>query len=132
MAIGISLGEALYARIGEAVRLERVDRVFGGWSPQVGECHANAEVIARLDPSWAVVHGWLCVGGAGGAIFNAHSIVADQDGKLFDFTPADPLVRDDERWFIRHPGSDDDFERLVIKRKQAQLIFTGSGAARVP
>lgn len=119
----VSLGEALYARIAEAVRPTPVNRVFDGWYPRVGECHANVEMIACLDPHFSVVRGWLYIGGQGGAVFNAHSVVADKDGALFDFTPADPLVSEDLRLFIRHPGDEDDFQRVVIRGKQAQIIY---------
>jgi hypothetical protein len=106
--LSASLAEALFAKIEEAAHLVPIERIFDGWRPRVGDCHGNAETIARLDPRYTVVRGWLHAGGGyGGAIFNAHSVVTDESGTLLDFTPADSLVTHDRRRFIRHPGSEE-------------------------
>jgi hypothetical protein len=122
-SMSASLAEALFAKVEEAAHLVPVERMFDGWRPRVGDCHGNAETIARLDPHYTVVRGWLHAGGYGGAIFNAHSVVADENGTLLDFTPADSLVTYDRRRFIRHPGSEEEFRRIVIEQKHAQIYY---------
>jgi hypothetical protein len=93
---------------------------------------ANAETIVRLDPRYTVVRGWLHAGGYGGAVFTAHSVVADRDGTLLDFTPADSLVTRNRRRFIRHPGSEEDFRRIVIEQKLRAGVngLLGRGSVR--
>jgi len=49
----------LYARLGEAVVLRRMEVEVGGWQPLANECHANATQVHLRDASYTPVRGWL-------------------------------------------------------------------------
>jgi hypothetical protein len=68
------------------------------------ECHKNAEACTRQHGGFRVVRGWLIEDFVGFTYFNAHSVVRNSDGDLFDPTPMRQHCP-----FLLHEGDDDDF-----------------------
>lgn len=81
----------LFARLGEAVMLQRVEVNLDGWRPKENECHRNASEIHLRNPSYTPVRGWLYFD-FGGLLDRvqilAHSAVRTPDGELCDVTPS--------------------------------------------
>lgn len=87
----------------------------GEWEPTATNCHANINRWVGLAANRKAVRGWLINGTdmAGGYTFAAHSAV-EEDGKLYDITPADSFIdvrpqRELIRRFLRHEGPEEIF-----------------------
>lgn len=103
----------LFARIGDAVMLQRVEVNLDGWTPQLNECHANATEIHSRNGAYVPVRGWLYFD-FGGLLdrvqFLAHSAVLTPDGELCDVTPS---VASQDYPFISAEESEEDYAALV-------------------
>ena len=108
--------DALFACIDEQVfPVVRRVRFDDGTEPQPNECHENAARWVEENPEWRVAPGWLVSGlSAYGCCFDAHSIVADRSGRLFEITlpSATPTA------FVSHRGSKAQFENILSCFKQ--------------
>lgn len=81
----------LFARLGEAVMLQRVEVNLDGWQPRENECHANASEIHLRNSAYVPVRGWLYFD-FGNYLdrvqFLAHSAVRTPEGGFCDVTPS--------------------------------------------
>jgi hypothetical protein len=94
------------------------------WKPVPRFCHANVDTWVWRCPEYQAVRGWVIFDFRNGPPvtrshfqFVSHSVIAAPDGRLLDITPAQisqPYP------FIRHPGTNDDFDRLV---RQPDIMF---------
>ena len=84
------------------------------WQPQVGHCHENVDQWVRVSPGHTAVRGWVTVytDGANKTFLTPHSVVRDEDGRLFDITPLGSESVRSTMLFVPHPGSEDEFFRL--------------------
>ena len=78
-------------------------------------CHENAEAYAARHAGYQLVRGWLIENCVGFTHFNAHSVVRDSLGQLFDPTPMRQSCL-----FIPHEGDEDDFAVQRHNRPQVQ------------
>jgi hypothetical protein len=103
----------LYARLGEAVVLRRMELEVGGWQPLAKGCHTNATQVHLRDASYAPVRGWLYFD-FGGYLdhvqFLAHSVVRAPNGELWDITPVQPAQAYP---FILAVESEEDYAALI-------------------
>ena len=103
----------LYARVGEAAVLRRMEVEVGGWQPLANECHSNATQFHLRDASYTPVRGWLYFD-FGGCLahvqFLAHSVVRAPNGELWDITPAQPAQAYP---FILAMESEEDYAALI-------------------
>lgn len=105
------------------------DAAAEDWKPDLNECHRNADIVAGRSPDgWTAIRGWFVndlslaelIGFRSHIAFIAHSVVADQEGKLFDITPS----RASKQYpFIRHPGTNAEFEDLIDHKNVKQLNY---------
>jgi hypothetical protein len=80
----------LYARVHEGVIVPPAEVSLGDWQPLPNECHQNASTWCANTEGFTVVHGWLYFHFEGllpFVLFNAHSVVRDARGQLWDITP---------------------------------------------
>jgi hypothetical protein len=70
----------------------------------------------NLHPEFQAIKGWLV---SGGYVLDAHSVVCDAAGALWDITFPD--LADQRTLFIRHQGTDDEFTSL--RKDHPQHIF---------
>src|SRR5260221_12129434 len=115
------LAARLYERRGEAGDVKRAECTIGDWKPQPASCHANVDLWLRHNPQHRSVRGWWYCDYAlvGTAEFFAHSVIANENGELFDITPTTPeealaklIGYIPERRFIRHDGTEDSFKAI--------------------
>jgi len=96
------------AELGARLEARRAQGILVPLAPvedaEYNRCHENAEAYARQDVRCQVVRGWLIEDFAGFTYFNAHSVVRDGSGQLFDPTP----IRQ-HCLFVPHEGDEDDF-----------------------
>jgi hypothetical protein len=124
------LAKRLYDHCHTAAFVDCADAaVVGAWEPVVNQCHANATTWASNNDGWVAVRGWLVFDFTNlfpvmprGVRFNAHSVVQDPHGKLWDITPpAGPVSR---RYpFFRHPGTDEEFEDLLGRHRLVHVDY---------
>lgn len=111
----------LYRRRDEAIFVRQEQVWVGDWTPDLARCHDNVDKWIAAHSGDKAVRGWLILDISGGAnfafYFNAHSVV-EQDHTLIDITPSEPPCR-----FLRHIGTDADFERF---KKIARLSYCRS------
>jgi hypothetical protein len=119
------LAKRLYDHCHTAALVERADvAIEGAWKPIANRCHESATTWAANNDGWVAVRGWLVFDYTALALlvpnlprvvrFNAHSMVQDPDGKLWDITPPGGPVSQDYPFF-RHPGTDEEFENLLAR-----------------
>lgn len=86
-----------------------------GWRPQLSDCHRNVDYWVAQYPASTAARGWLFwpLNECGQRIFMAHSVV-DEAGQLFDITPIDRNTPRDTLLFIRHPGTEAEFNGMKI------------------
>jgi len=85
-----------------------------GELPAANKCHENVARWLHENPKHVAVRGWLDSGG----LLEAHSVVADDEGNLFDVTPRDARIR-----FIRHNGRDEEFFALLPANNQIHCVL---------
>lgn len=96
-------------------------------------CHPNVERWVETHPDWKRIRGWLISPFDGGLGFAAHSLALGPDGELWDVTPYLALwVRDLASTFIRHTGSDEQFDRGVIEHWGIEGYLYDSSQAPEP
>jgi hypothetical protein len=107
---------ALWERRGASVRVPaRSVRFRNGEEPAANACHANVARWVKENSEYTPVRGWLDSGG----ILDAHSVVADVDGTLFDITP----LRMPELHFLRHSGTESEYWALVERHAQIHCVL---------
>lgn len=110
---------ALCKRVVQSEPVDFVPVAHHGWKPEAKFCHRNADHWASLKQGRRAVRGWIVDGsdGMGGYLFKAHSVV-EEDGKLYDITPADRFPDDSPRQeparlFLRHHGLTETFDAML-------------------
>jgi hypothetical protein len=82
-----AMARHLFDRLADTVSLQYLRPAPGEVAPMPNRCHDNAAAWVKAHPTWTVVHGWLPFGDTvGGAFFDAHSVVRDPAGTLWDIT----------------------------------------------
>src|SRR4051794_31432525 len=83
------LAQQLYERRHEALRVPFRDCCGPDFKPVKQDCHRNVDVWCRLHPEQQPVRGWLVIQrpDRGYCRFVAHSVIGDEEGRLFDLTP---------------------------------------------
>ena len=116
--------EDVCARLPNGAEPVEPGRVFtGNWQPEPARCHENVAVWVRNRPEYCIVRGWLVrKQGAGAHLLVAHSVVSDQQGRLFDITPPIPDPARVDMRFLRHLGSEDEFWALLPRNNQRVLF----------
>jgi hypothetical protein len=90
-------------------------RFSNGEEPGYNVCHLNVARWVKENRECTPVRGWLDSGG----ILDAHSVVADAYGTLFDITPLQlPGLR-----FVRHLGTENEFWALVKCPGQVNCVL---------
>lgn len=119
------LGKALYERRQEAAVVPFDERRGADWAPVENQCHYNVDRWVSEHPGTRAVRGWLVfdfektsMGLVHVVRFTPHSVVEDEDGRLVDITPSGASRRYP---FLRHTGSDEEFEQLVTSRMLVHL-----------
>jgi hypothetical protein len=79
------------------------------------QCHENAEAYVRQHMGFQVVRGWLIEDFDSFTYFNAHSVVRDLSGELFDPTPMRQHCL-----FLLHEGDEEDFALQRHNRPRIQ------------
>lgn len=104
-----SIAPILHEHRKDVIHVEFVDPCPDGWHPIPNRCHENANTWNRRFPSWTVIRGWLLIfeDDVSGTIFDAHSVVCDPEGRLWDVT------QNDMHRFLPHPGDDGEFIKQV-------------------
>lgn len=99
----------LVRKIDDAQRVSYVSPCPSDWTPVAARCHENAVAWVARHPGWSVVRGWLHVFGDAdsGAMFDAHSVVRDDNGRIWDVT------QDDCHSFIAYDGPEEQFLAAV-------------------
>ncbi|MDP3737462.1 MAG: hypothetical protein Q8R02_08730 [Hyphomonadaceae bacterium] len=87
-------------------------------------CHSNVEHWIETRPGWRRVRGWLVSPYSFGLFFAAHSLAEGPRGELWDVTPyLDERTRDFANRFVKHPGSDEQFDLGVTEHWGKQGTF---------
>jgi hypothetical protein len=96
------------------------------WTPLPKFSHDNVDIWIRRNPQYEAVRGWIICDFSRSPFvsrphfeFAAHSVISDLDGRLFDITP-DAVSRPYP--FIRHPGTDGEFDHLRAKYGTMRLM----------
>lgn len=112
----LQFGLGLYGRLGEAVRLRRVQVSIGNWSPQPHYCHDNVKAWVEHNPQNRHVYGFVFfdLRPIGYVEFAAHSAVELEDGMLVDITPHNASQ---DYPFLRHTGTFDEFATIAERIK---------------
>jgi hypothetical protein len=79
------------------------------------QCHENAEAYVCQHVGFEVVRGWLIEEFADFTYFNAHSVVRDTSGQMFDPTPMRQHCL-----FLLHDGDEEDFAVQRYNRPRIQ------------
>ncbi|RNM03217.1 hypothetical protein EGA29_19210 [Ralstonia pseudosolanacearum] len=88
------------------------------WDLVPSECHKNAQRWVNRFPGFRSVRGWLIEGGREfGAICQAHSVVQDTTGHLWDVT------LETEYPFVVYLGPDSTYDESLLLRGWAQIIL---------
>ena len=80
----------LVARLDSAVIVPRAEAHIGDWKPVKNDCHANVSTWCKNREGFQAVRGWLYFDLNNVmpiVLFNAHSVVRDEHGQLWDITP---------------------------------------------
>ena len=88
---------------------------FKNGEPQPNACHTNVEDWIKENPQHKPVQGWLVTSGF---LLDAHSVVADDSGTLFDITPVQTPWRPP---FLPHLGNDAEFKELPARIHLVQI-----------
>lgn len=80
----------LMERVHEAVIVPPARVSIGDWKPVENDCHANVTTWCANAKGFEIVRGWLYFDMANAlpfVLFNAHSVVRNPEGELWDITP---------------------------------------------
>ena len=115
--------ETLYARIDEAVTLQRAEIEGGDWQPEPNMCHQNVTTWCELKPDFKIARGWLYfdLPGLNYVKFVAHSAVIDPSGELCDLTPSNASQ---DYPFILSRLSEDEYASLVETIENGEINYT--------
>lgn len=114
----LELGKLLYGLRDDAVVVPFVEQSLAGLILLEHECHGNADNWVLRNPGSKAVRGWIYFNALG--LFTAHSVVEVENGMLIDITPS----KTSQRYpFIRHPGSEDEFNELVEKYQVRNFYY---------
>jgi hypothetical protein len=105
---------SLYARLPEAKPVGFRD--IPGWKSEQNDCHLNVDSWVRRDSKRSAVRGWLSWGidpRTERCKFMAHSVI-EEDGEMYDITPLDPNTPRAGLVFLRHIGTDEEFDILKM------------------
>lgn len=108
-----ALAKRLYERRQDALVVPYEDRASAGFAPVHHECHRNVDLWVQAHPRDQPVRGWLSFDAfylLGYHRFQPHSVVADENGRLFDVTPS---LASQRYPFLRHEGTDAEYVALV-------------------
>ncbi len=96
------------AELGARLDARRAEGLLVHLQPAEGaaynQCHENAEAYVDKHEGFRVVRGWLIEDFDSFTYFNAHSVVRDSSGELFDPTPMRQHCL-----FLLHDGDEEDF-----------------------
>jgi hypothetical protein len=84
-----------------------------GSQPLRNKCHDNVDAWTTRNPQYRAVKGWAI----SGCVLDAHSVVCDEHGILWDITFPDLASRG--ILFIRHHGTEEEF----MAREQAPITI---------
>jgi hypothetical protein len=85
------LAKGLYQRRDQAVAVPFRDCSSTDFRPVMQDCHGNVDLWCRVRADHKPVRGWLMLESyprQGVCRFVAHSVVVDEQGRLFDLTPS--------------------------------------------
>ncbi len=91
-------------------------RFDDGSQPTRNKCHENVDRWVKNNPQYWAVRGWAVNGNGGYYLLDAHSVVCDERGALWDITFPDLAAHG--LLFIRHWGAADEFTRVRAQREQ--------------
>jgi hypothetical protein len=111
-ATRLAVGVIRRALAGECVELR--EKILTHYDPTPHLCHHNAREWVAVHPEHKHVYGFLVANHreTDTSMVIAHSVVEDTEGRLCDITPNDAENRYP---FVRHIGSDDEFELIAGK-----------------
>lgn len=105
--------------LGASLDARRAEGILVPLQPMEGaaynQCHDNAETYVQQHDGFEVVRGWLVEDFDSFTYFNAHSVVRNSLGELFDPTP----VRQ-HCLFLIHEGDEEDFAMQWHNRPRIQ------------
>jgi hypothetical protein len=104
------LSQRLCGFVDQSFIVPFIEKIDAQWIPYPNRCHENARHWIADHSGYQIVYGWLHVYGnvADGATFDAHSVVLDASGKLWDVTLENPASI-----FILHPDGVSEFLHIV-------------------
>jgi hypothetical protein len=105
----------LVERIDEAVKVPFRQVHHDGWEPKPNDCHGNVDWWTARHDDCKAIRGWLFwpSDAASRWRFMAHSVIERRDA-LVDITPIDEHTPRDELLFLKHPGTEEEFEGMKI------------------
>lgn len=111
--------ESLIERMDSATRVPFREVGSDDGQPKLNDCHGNVESWAARHPAVHVVRGWLFwpPNDAGQYMFMAHSVI-EENGQLFDITPIGPNTPREGLLFLRHTGTEEEFEAMKMACSQ--------------
>jgi hypothetical protein len=104
------LAKSVVKRLDQSVILRRIVARIGEWTPTVNRCHDNVAIWVAKNPQHKHVYGFIYVDlrpNEQCIRLMAHSAVETEDGALCDITPLEASI---DYPFIRHSGTDEEFE----------------------
>jgi hypothetical protein len=78
---------------------------LNGFQAEASKCHENVNRWCALNPGHQPVRGWITTS----TLFDKHSVINRGAEGLSDITPLRDRLHTD---FLRHVGSDEEFDRL--------------------
>jgi hypothetical protein len=103
----------LYERVNTAAKVPYREVGLEDWQPELNKCHDNVDFWIEHHGNDLAVRGWIfwLPDETGRCTFRAHSIV-QENGTLVDITPIDSNTPRDGLLFLRHLGTEEDFEPM--------------------
>jgi hypothetical protein len=116
-----SIARSLYQRRQSSAVVPFEPGELQGWRPDPAFCHDNVARFVQECPDHRRVRGWIVRDNSDIDLFwfYPHSVVEDPSGVLFDITPP----RGTASPFLKHQGSDADFDALVTNLGLNPLIY---------
>lgn len=108
------LARELFGRRHEAISVPFRDCTAADFEPTRQDCHGNVARWGRLHPDHQPMRGWLVIEhlDRGYCRFVAHSVVRDEQGRLFDLTPPGMAARYP---FLQHPYTAEEFVLMLAR-----------------